>query len=64
MFLYARVHYLSLTLALLCAIRDGDVVKIRVSADDKSLIIHDNHEPDASAVASDVEMHVESDSLP
>ncbi|KAF8332525.1 P-loop containing nucleoside triphosphate hydrolase protein [Amanita rubescens] len=45
-------------------IRDGDVVKIRVSGDDKSLIIHDNHQPDASVIASDVETHVESDSLP
>jgi hypothetical protein len=56
--------YLSLTLALFRNIRDGDVVKIRVSEDDKSLMIHDNHQPDASAVASDVETHVESDSLP
>ncbi|KAF8075309.1 P-loop containing nucleoside triphosphate hydrolase protein [Lyophyllum atratum] len=31
-------------------IRDGDSVKIRVSEDRQSLVIHDNHSPDPSAI--------------
>ncbi|KAG6832102.1 hypothetical protein H0H93_013587, partial [Arthromyces matolae] len=36
-------------------IRDGDTVKIRVSEDEKSLLIHDNHSPDPSIDAKDGE---------
>ncbi|KAG6844829.1 hypothetical protein H0H87_003396 [Tephrocybe sp. NHM501043] len=34
-------------------IRDGDTVKIRVSEDRKSLVIHENHFPDPSAMGSE-----------
>ncbi|KIL60844.1 hypothetical protein M378DRAFT_187698 [Amanita muscaria Koide BX008] len=35
-------------------VRDGDTVKIRVSDDTKSLVIHDNHQPDPSSSSSSV----------
>ncbi|KAK2467140.1 hypothetical protein APHAL10511_000689 [Amanita phalloides] len=39
-------------------VRDGDVVKIRVSEDGETLVIRDNHRPDSSAVTSDAETNV------
>ncbi|KAG6872381.1 hypothetical protein C0995_010133 [Termitomyces sp. Mi166 len=44
-------------------IRDGDTVKIRVSEDAKSLVIHDNHSPDPSAISSDEGVNVTGNNL-
>jgi hypothetical protein len=39
--------------------RDGDVVVVRVSADETSLDIRDNHLPDPNVVVPDPEVNVQ-----